>query len=130
MYPYCSVDVPELKSIYAPLRIHSGELDNWTPAQPCEQYVAALKASNQDANIRVYAGAHHAFDDPSLPLTNLSGVVTAAKCWWRGASILDPLTLDNPSCLGRGATVGHSATAMEAVRYEVRAELARLLNGR
>jgi dienelactone hydrolase len=107
--------------------IHTGELDNWTPAKPCEQYVAALKVAGHDTAIHVYPDAHHAFDDPSLPLINLPSVVTAAKCWWRGPSILDPLTLDDPSCLGRGATVGHNAAAMEAARLEIRSELAQLL---
>jgi dienelactone hydrolase len=127
MYPYCNVSVPELNFVYTPLRIHAGELDNWTPAKACAQYVDSLKTSGQDADIHVYPSAHHAFDDPSLPVIELPHVQSVAKCWWRGSSIVDPLTLDSPSCAGIGATVGHSAAATEAARNDVRAELAELL---
>jgi dienelactone hydrolase len=127
MYPYCNISVPEINSIYAALRIHTGELDNWTPAKPCQQYVDALKASGQDADIHVYPNAHHGFDDPAMPIVNLPSAQSAAKCWWRGASILGPLTPEPAACVGRGVTVGHNNAATQAARLEVRAQLAALL---
>jgi dienelactone hydrolase len=34
-YPPCNIVYPERERIAAPLRIHTGELDDWTPAAPC-----------------------------------------------------------------------------------------------
>ena len=127
MYPYCNVSVPELNSISAALRIHTGELDNWTPAKPCQRFVDALKASGQDAEIHVYPNAHHAFDGPSLPVVDLPSAQSMAACWWRGSSILDSLTREPASCVSRGVTVGYNSAATKAARLEVRAELAELL---
>lgn len=127
LYPYCNVTIPELESISAPIRIHTGELDDWTPAKPCEEYVASLKASGQDAGIHVYPKAHHAFDDPSQEFYYGANFQNVAKCWWRGAAILDPMTVEPLSCVSRGGTVGRNAAAMEAARTNVRAELGQLL---
>jgi dienelactone hydrolase len=127
MYPYCNVSAPELNSIYAPLRIHSGELDDWTPARPCQEYVDLLKTSGQSANIEVYPNAHHAFDDPSLRLIKLPNVSSAAKCRWRGSSILESMTPEPVSCINRGVTVGYSSAATETARLNIRTQLAELL---
>lgn len=127
IYPYCNVSIPELESISAPLRIHTGELDDWTPAKPCERYVASLKASGQDAGIHVYPNAHHAFDDPSQQFYYGANFQNVAKCWWRGEVFLQPMTVEPLSCVSRGGTVSHNAAAMEAARANVRAELGQLL---
>jgi dienelactone hydrolase len=127
MYPYCNVSAPELNSIYAPLRIHSGELDDWTPTKPCQEYVDSLKASGQSADIEVYPNAHHAFDDPSLPLIKLPNVPSVAKCRWRGSSILESMTPEPASCISRGVTLGYSSIATDTARLNVRAQLAELL---
>ncbi len=127
MYPYCNVSAPELNSIYAPLRIHSGELDDWTPARPCQEYVDLLKASGQSADIVVYPNAHHAFDDPALSVIKLPTVPSVAKCRWRGSSILESTTPEPTSCANRGVTVGYRGTATETARLNVRAQFAELL---
>jgi len=127
IYPYCNITVPELASISAPMRIHSGELDDWTPAKPCQEYVESLKVAGQDAAIQVYAQAHHSFDDPSQQLYYGANFRTSAKCWWRGASILAPLALDSPTCVSYGATVGGNAAAIAAVKANIRAELDQLM---
>ena len=127
MYLYCNVSVPELNSIYAPLRIHLGELDDWTPARPCQEYVDPLKASGQSADIHVYPAAHHAFDDPSLPVIKLPNVLSVAKCRWRGSSILESMSPEPASCINRGVTVGYNSAAAETARRNVRAQLAESL---
>jgi dienelactone hydrolase len=127
MYPYCNVTAPELNSIYAPLRIHTGELDDWTPARPCQEYVDSLKTSGQSAEIEVYPNAHHAFDDPSLPVIRLPNVPSMAKCRWRGSSILESMAPEPPSCIIRGVTTGYSSAATETARLNVRAQLTELL---
>jgi dienelactone hydrolase len=127
LYPFCNVHVPEWKSIYAPIRIHAGELDDWTPAKPCEQYVASLKTSGQDADIHVYPRAHHSFDDPSQQFFYGPQMQSPAKCSFHGSSILDPLTMEPPSCFSRGATNGRNFPAIGSVRENVRSELSKLL---
>ncbi|MFM9966956.1 MAG: dienelactone hydrolase family protein, partial [Burkholderiales bacterium] len=47
----------------APTLILTGEKDDWTPAQPCQTMVEASRAQGQSIDIKVYAGAHHAFDN-------------------------------------------------------------------
>ena len=127
VYPYCNVTIPELNSITTSLRIHTGELDDWTPAKPCEQHVNTLKASNQDAEISIYPNAHHAFDDPSEKLFYGAKLSSAAKCWWSADVLGGPMTITPASCWTNGATVGNNPAAMALARQNVRAELDQLL---
>lgn len=46
----------------APTLILIGELDDWTPAPPCEQLAARSKEAGFPVEIKVYPGAHHSFD--------------------------------------------------------------------
>ncbi len=46
----------------APVLILIGELDDWTPAEPCRRLAAAAQAAGYPLEIKVYAGAHHSFD--------------------------------------------------------------------
>jgi dienelactone hydrolase len=65
LYPACNIGQPTLASAYAspvPLLILTGELDDWTPAAPCVKLVEAAKRNGSPADIKVYPGAHHAFD--------------------------------------------------------------------
>jgi dienelactone hydrolase len=51
-YPYCNPVFPERDHVYAPVRIHTGAADDWTPAEPCAKLAAALKASGYDPGLR------------------------------------------------------------------------------
>ena len=128
-YPSCNVDYPERYRLSAPLRIHSGDLDDWTPTLPCVELVAALRAAGQDATITVYRGAHHSFDNIGRPITRLPNVDSGAHCRIRAASITGPL-LDRDqlsTCLRKGATIGWSRAATAEARRNVRAQLTELL---
>lgn len=125
-YPNCNGDFPERKRISAPVRIHAGEADDWTPAKPCAALVAAWQASGQDAAISVYAGAYHAFDQ-AREYAYLPRVNNAASCFPQSASILGPLLSSTPNCAKKGATVAPSSTATEQARQNLRAQLAELL---
>jgi len=46
----------------APLLILVGELDDWTPAEPCRRLAAASRQAGHPVEIVVYPGAHHSFD--------------------------------------------------------------------
>ncbi|MBC8022918.1 MAG: dienelactone hydrolase family protein [Burkholderiales bacterium] len=66
LYPACAVGNPRWTVEYkpaAPLLILAGELDDWTPAIPCEQLVEAATRAGASATIKVYPDAHHSFDN-------------------------------------------------------------------
>jgi dienelactone hydrolase len=46
----------------APLLILIGELDDWTPAEPCRRLSEAARSAGYPVEIKVYPGAHHSFD--------------------------------------------------------------------
>jgi dienelactone hydrolase len=46
----------------APLLILIGEIDDWTPAEPCRRLAAAAQKAGYPVEIEVYPGAHHSFD--------------------------------------------------------------------
>lgn len=52
----------------APLLVMSGELDNWTPAAPCNRLVQRLQGGRQPVRFVQYEGSYHAFDSAS-PVT-------------------------------------------------------------
>ena len=67
-YPGCAIGRPAFNNEFhaaVPLLILTGERDDWTPAAPCLQLVEAAKRSGGDVAIKVYPGAHHAFDSAS-----------------------------------------------------------------
>jgi len=107
-YPRCEARYPGTP-LPAPLRIHIGALDNWTPAAPCETLTAMLQRAGADARIAVYPDAHHGFDStrqgPLIRLPNVSVYGTRR----------------------RGATVGPNPVAAERARDNVRRELEEIL---
>jgi dienelactone hydrolase len=81
----------------APLLILIGELDDWTPAEPCRQLAAAARAAGYPVTIKVYPGAHHAFDSVA-PVRHRE----------------DRINVHSPT--GRGATTGgHAETWADAI---------------
>ena len=130
-YPPCNVVYPESERVSAPLRIHIGELDDWTPAAPCKKIVESLIASGQDATITVYPNAHYSFDKMGQSLFYYpSGVKLKEGCTIRAASILGPVLTPQDelkNCSGSGATVGYNFEATEQARRNVRMQLGELM---
>jgi dienelactone hydrolase len=128
-YPWCNIAYPERERISAPVRIHAGELDDWTPAVPCVRLAQQLKGSGQDAMVTVYPGAHHSFDNIGRPLHHHANVANGANCAFQIASILGPFPPPSEvaKCLRKGATTAWSPEATEQARRNVRAQLAELL---
>jgi dienelactone hydrolase len=62
-YPICSV---ASKQLTIPTLILIGELDDWTPAKNCEQWMGLRKGSGAPVKLVEYPGAYHAFDFPGL----------------------------------------------------------------
>lgn len=76
----------------APLLILIGELDDWTPAEPCRKLAELAQSAGYPVEIKVYPGAHHSFDS-ILPVR----YVAARR--------------NINSTNGRGATTGGNAEA-------------------
>jgi dienelactone hydrolase len=125
-YPNCNAVFPERNRVSAPVRIHTGEADDWTPAKPCAELAAALKAAGQDVAINVYPGAHHAFDQAQGQLY-LPNVGNGSGCFPVFAAILGPVTSGNLSCVKRGATIAGSPAAAAAARKNLHVQLDELL---
>jgi dienelactone hydrolase len=86
----------------APLLILTGELDDWTPAEPCRIMTEVARANGQPVDIRVYPNAHHAFDNDG-PIRFVA-------------------QRNNPSApSGRGATTGGNPEAWADSRKQVAA---------
>jgi dienelactone hydrolase len=66
LYPNCRVIHWRMT---VPTLILIGELDNLTPAQPCQDLTQGYPNGSKDKNIRlvVFPGAYHAFDNTSFP---------------------------------------------------------------
>jgi dienelactone hydrolase len=125
-YPNCNAEYPERMRVSAPVRIHTGEADDWTPSAPCVKLAQALAAAGQDAAITVYPGAHHAFDAVGARERFRAEVNNGADCFPRMPSILGPLA-SNAGCLKKGATIAWNPEATRRARENVRAQLAELL---
>ena len=92
----------------APLLILIGELDDWTPAEPCRRLAAAAKAVGYPVELKVYPGAHHSFDSQA-PLR------------------FEPKRRNINSASGRGATTGGNVEAWTDAIGQVESFLARQL---
>jgi len=61
VYPQCIAWYEDLRYTNAPVHIVSGELDDYTPAAPCERYTRELREHGYDVRISVYPGVEHGF---------------------------------------------------------------------
>lgn len=132
-YPYCNPKYPEREEISAPVRIHTGEADDWTPAKPCSDWVDGLKAKGADASITLYKGAGHGFDDGFGTVTHLRNVVNGATCTPTFSNILGPYDLAKnfpSSCFKKGATTGRSPRAIEEAKSALKPQLDDLMRGK
>jgi dienelactone hydrolase len=106
LYPSCNPANPYRPT--APLLILTGELDDWTPAEPCRKLAEKATAAGHAVSIKVYPGAHHSFDG-NAPIRYVEARVNG----------------NSPT--GRGATTGGNAEAWADSIREVKAFFARHL---
>jgi dienelactone hydrolase len=92
----------------APLLILTGELDDWTPAEPCRRLAAAARQVGHGVDIVVYPDAHHAFDSLA-PLRYVA----------------ERVNINSPT--GRGATTGGNEPAWADAVSRVKGFLAKHL---
>lgn len=84
-YPLCNFELQgELEVVEGPIRLFHGAEDDWAPVAPCQDYVGRLQEVGADAEITVYPGALHQFDNVSGPalVTHPDGV-TSRSCMRR-----------------------------------------------
>jgi dienelactone hydrolase len=91
LYPSCTPGARVWQSpsgVYrpiAPLLILIGAEDDWTPAEPCRRLVAAAQHAGYPVALKVYPGAHHAFDSP-YPIRYVPTRINASAPGGRGAT--------------------------------------------
>jgi len=107
LYPSCNPAADYRPD--APLLILAGEKDDWTPAERCVRMAERARAAGRPVTIKVYPGAHHAFDSAS-PIRHVEARINA----------------NSPT--GRGATTGGNAQAWADSIGEVRAFFAKHLS--
>ncbi len=61
IYPPCFFDPENTDFTEKPIHILIGELDNWTPAEPCKNFVNKIN-TNRNVNLTIYPESHHSFD--------------------------------------------------------------------
>ncbi len=64
---------------YAPVRVFHGTADEEVSPWRCQRLIEASEASGGDIRIRIYAGATHGFDDPSLRRSRIRANAAAAE---------------------------------------------------
>jgi len=79
-YPWCGEREADITLTGAPVLILSGELDDWSGARPCIDYVAQARQAGYDARIVVYEDAHHGFDYDGSFHTFLPRAVNWSEC--------------------------------------------------
>jgi dienelactone hydrolase len=109
----------------APIRIFHGTSDDWTPINPCREYVGRLRGAGKDAAMFEYPGAGHGFDNNlSSPPQALPGVVNPSRCAFveREGKIVDETGrlagFDSP-CVFRGASIGYGPDAHQQAVADV-----------
>ena len=68
-YPPCFFDFEEMSFSDSPIHILIGELDDWTPAKPCDEFVKKLAKSN--VNITIYENPTDEFKIEIFGKTNI-----------------------------------------------------------
>lgn len=64
-YPGCRRLLKTKFRAAAPLLLHLGQADDWTPIGACEELVRQASGAGDDVTAFVYPGAHHGFDQPA-----------------------------------------------------------------
>jgi dienelactone hydrolase len=107
VYPLCN-GLPN--QLDGPLLVAIGADDDWTLASLCQLYAERTGIGTIRAELVIYPGAQHGFDEPGLP-----------------PRLLLPNARNGNSPTGRGATVGYSDSARRASQRDVLAFFTRHL---
>ena len=124
-YPPCFFDPENTEFTDSPIHILIGELDNWTPAEPCVNFVKKI-SKNSNANLTVYPNSHHSFDSQAQVEFNEKGY-SFKNCLFKlnaeGDVLMNYLNLPMSSpimqkigflfCVDRGVNLGGNPDSRE-----------------
>ena len=71
-YPPCFFDPENLEFTDSPIHILIGEIDNWTPAEPCNYFVNKI-SKTANIGLTIYPESHHSFDSQDPVIFNEKG---------------------------------------------------------
>ena len=125
IYPPCFVDPENTDFTDAPIHILIGEIDNWTPAKPCIEFVKKIN-NKGNVGLTIYPKAHHSFDSKS-PLEQNEDGLSFKDCLFKltedGDVLMNYLSLPMSSpfmqkigflfCVEKGVTLGGNPVARE-----------------
>ncbi len=124
-YPPCFFDPENTEFTDSPIHILIGELDNWTPAEPCNYFVKKI-SDNSNVNLTIYPNSHHSFDSKE-PITFNEKGYSFKKCLFKlnkeGDVLMNYLNLPMSSpimqkigflfCVERGVNLGGNPKSRE-----------------
>jgi dienelactone hydrolase len=129
LYTPCNVEYQgDDKTTGKPVRLFHGIADDYVPIGPCRTYVERLKKTGSDVRLTELADAHHAYDNPAIPVpTIFAANQTTRNCTLKegnNGSILNvktgkPFDLSD-ACVEKGPHVGYNAAAHQATLAGVR----------
>ena len=124
----CFIRLADERVAGGPIRIFHGTADDWTPLQPCQEFVDRLAAAGSDAALIRYEGAHHSFDNRTLAWAVLHvdpRIVSPRECSFEEVDgvVIDPDTgrvagVGSP-CVEAGASYGFDAAARDAAESDL-----------
>ena len=125
-YPPCFIEPEFLGFTEAPFFILIGELDDWTPAQPCVELVNKMQILGTNIGLTVYENSHHSFDRLTAPIVDENAYsFTDCRLKMRkdGAVVMNFLNIPMTSpllqkiglafCAERGPTFGGNPVSRE-----------------
>ena len=124
-YPPCFFDPENTEFTDSPIHILIGELDNWTPAEPCDYFVKKI-SENSNVNLTIYPDSHHSFDSKE-PITFNEKGYSFKNCLFKlnkeGDVLMNYLNLPMSSplmqkigflfCVKRGVNLGGNPESRE-----------------
>ena len=124
-YPPCFFDPENTEFTDSPIHILIGELDNWTPAEPCNYFVKKI-SDNSNVNLTIYPDSHHSFDSKE-PITFNEKGYSFKNCLFKlnkeGDVLMNYLNLPMSSplmqkigflfCVERGVNLGGNPNSRE-----------------
>ena len=130
-YPYCNFELADQFDIGAvPLREFHGAEDDQSPVASCQNYIESLAGAGHDAEMTVYPGALHAFDDPRRPARVADDEwLTARNCkiQEKNRQLVNKATgkpfAFTDACVEHGASVQYNDQAATAAQSSVRSFL-------
>lgn len=125
-YPPCMINPDNIELNDAPIYIQIGELDNWTPASACENFVYETKKYKDNIDITVYPDSHHGFDT-EIDIEFIEHAYSFSDCMFdisdEGAILMNYLKIPMTSpllqkigfsfCVERGTYAGGNIIARE-----------------